>query len=305
MPIPTYDQLFRPLLEHAISEDITRRSATDAMIENFKLTPEEVEQRLPSGGSTYIKNRTGWAMTFLTKGNLIAKIAPKTYRATDAGKKFFADHPQGIKESDLAAIPGWEEAWNTKAKRREAAGLTGVDSHGEATSTPNERIEAAFAELSETLVRELLSQLAKIDPFRFEQVVLDLIVKMGYGGSKAEAAQVTKKTGDEGIDGVINEDRLGLDVIYLQAKRWKGNVGRQEIQSFVGALAGKKANKGVFITTSEFNGNAMEYAAGLHQKVILIDGLRLAELMIEHNIGVAEEHAYRVKKIDSDYFDEA
>jgi len=127
---------------------------------------------------------------------------------------------------------------------------------------------------------------------------------MGYGGSRKEAAAVTQKTGDEGIDGVINEDRLGLDVIYIQAKRWKGNVGRQEIQSFVGALAGKKASKGVFITTSAFHANAIEYAVGLHQKVILIDGRRLAELMIEHGIGVAEEQPYIVKKIDSDYFEE-
>ena len=135
--------------------------------------------------------------------------------------------------------------------------------------------------------------------------MLDLLVAMGYGGSRREAAEVTQKSGDAGIDGVINEDRLGLDVIYVQAKRWKNNVGREEIQNFVGALAGKKASKGVFITTSAFNENAREYAAGLHQKIILIDGRRLAELMIEHGISVAEEHAYSVKKIDSDYFEEA
>ena len=128
---------------------------------------------------------------------------------------------------------------------------------------------------------------------------------MGYGGSVGEAAAVTRKTADEGIDGVINEDRLGLDVIYIQAKRWKGTVGRQEIQNFVGALAGKKASKGVFITTSSFNDNAREYASGLQQKVILIDGRRLAEFMIDHGIGVSEEHAYSVKKIDSDYFEES
>ena len=305
MPIPTYDQLLTPLLALAAREDLTRRTATDAMIREFNLSPAEAEQRLPSGGATYIRNRVGWAMSFLTKGSLIAKIAPRTYRATDAGQKFLSDHPQGIKVADLEAIPGWAEAWNTRAKKREAAGLAGVESHTEATSTPNERIEAAFSELRETLISDLQSQLAKTDPFRFEQVVLDLLVAMGYGGSRKEAAAVTRKTGDEGIDGVINEDRLGLDVIYVQAKRWKGNVGRQEIQSFVGALAGKKASKGVFITTSEFNDNATDYAEGLHQKVILIDGRRLAELMIEHNIGVAEEHAYRVKKIDTDYFEEA
>jgi restriction system protein len=171
--------------------------------------------------------------------------------------------------------------------------------------SPAERIETAFAQLRESLVSELLLKLGTMDPFQFEKVVLHLLVKMGYGGSFKEAAAVTQKTGDEGIDGVINQDRLGLDVIYVQAKRWKASVGRQEIQGFVGALAGKKASKGVFITTSSFNDNATAYAAGLHQKVILIDGSRLAELMIEHDIGVAEEHAYSVKKIDSDYFDEA
>lgn len=172
-------------------------------------------------------------------------------------------------------------------------------------TTPEERIESAFNDLRESLVADLRAKLADVNPFRFEQVVLDLLVAMGYGGSRREAAEVTQKSGDAGIDGVINEDRLGLDVIYVQAKRWKNNVGREEIQNFVGALAGKKASKGVFITTSAFNENAREYAAGLHQKIILIDGRRLAELMIEHGIGVAEEHAYSVKKIDSDYFEEA
>ena len=244
-------------------------------------------------------------MSFLTKGGLIAKVAPKTYRATEAGKEFLSNHPQTILVSDLEAIPGWEEAWNTKAKKREAAGSAATEAPLETTSTPYERIETAFSELRETLVADLQSQVAKVDPFRFEQVVLDLLVAMRYGDSVKEAAAVTRKTGDEGIDGVINEDRLGLDVIYIQAKRWKGNVGRQEIQNFVGALAGKKASKGVFITTSSFNDNAMDYATSLQQKVILIDGRRLAELMIEHNIGVAEEHAYRIKKIDSDYFEES
>jgi restriction system protein len=223
---------------------------------------------------------------------------------TDFGKEFLQKHPQTIAVADFAdleAIPGWEDAWQTKAKSREREGAA-LAAGSEAT--PYERIEAAFSELRESLISDLQSHLARIDPFRFEEVVLDLLVKIGYGGSVKEAAAVTQKTGDEGIDGVINEDRLGLDVIYIQAKRWKNNVGRQEIQNFVGALAGKKASKGVFITTSAFNGNAREYAASLHQKVILIDGRRLAELMIEHDIGVAEEHAYSVKKIDSDYFDE-
>jgi restriction system protein len=305
MAIPTYDELLRPLLDLAARQDITCQSATEAMAQVFHLSPEELAQRLPSGQTTSIRNRTGWAMTYLTKAGLVAKVSPRTYRITDRGREFLAKYPQAISVSDLETIPGFEEAWDTRARRREAAGqITGEPPSG-MTATPNERIEAAFSELREALISDLSSQLAKVDPFRFEQIVLDLLVKMGYGGSKKEAAAVTQKTGDEGIDGVINEDRLGLDVIYIQAKRWKHNVGRPEIQNFVGALAGKKANKGIFITTSGFHGNASDYATGLHQKIILIDGRRLAELMIEHNIGVAEEHAYRLKKLDSDYFEEA
>jgi restriction system protein len=172
-------------------------------------------------------------------------------------------------------------------------------------ASPQERIELAFRELNNSLTTELRSKLASIDPFRFEQVVLDLLVRMGYGGSKKEAAQVTQRTADEGIDGLINEDRLGLEVIYIQAKRWKHKVGRPEIQNFVGAIAGKKAGKGIFITTSDFHDNAREYAASLHQKLVLIDGRRLAELMIEHNIGVATEQPYIIKKVDTDYFEES
>jgi restriction system protein len=304
MPVPTYDELLRPLLELAAHEDITRRSATEAMTKVFRLSPEEAAQRLPSGQTTYIRNRTGWAMSYLTKGGLIAKISPRTYRATDRGREFLARYPQAISINDLRDIPGWEEAWNTRQLRRESRETEGKSANPLESSTPEERIEDAFSELRDTLITDLLAKLANTDPFRFEQVVLDLLVAMGYGGSRKEAAEVTQKTGDEGIDGVINEDRLGLDVIYIQAKRWKANVGRPEIQSFVGALAGKKANKGIFITTSGFHDNASDYATGLHQKVILIDGRRLAELMIEHNIGVSEEHAYSVKKIDSDYFEE-
>lgn len=162
----------------------------------------------------------------------------------------------------------------------------------------------AINQLNDSLRTELLEQLSAIDPFRFEQIVIDLLFGMGYGGSREEAAMVTKKSGDEGIDGIINEDRLGLDVIYVQAKRWKGTVGRPDVQGFVGALAGKQAQKGVFITTSNFTADAIHFARGLSQKVILIDGIRLADLMIEHDIGVSTTRTIALKRIDTDYFDE-
>jgi restriction system protein len=233
------------------------------------------------------------------------------YQITDEGKTLAAQRPAMIDRKFLMQFEPFRKFMSDKKQRSAQAGQTHTDSMNQTEdeedeeSTPEERIHSAFTDLRETLVADLLAQLAKVDPFRFEQIVLDLLVAMGYGGSRKEAAEVTQRTGDGGIDGLINEDRLGLDVIYVQAKRWKTNVGRPEIQGFVGALAGRKASKGIFITTSGFVGNAHDYAADLHQKVILIDGRRVAELMIEHGIGVAEEHAYHVKKIDSDYFDES
>jgi restriction system protein len=306
MAIPKYDEMMLPLLrflddgaEHAA------RELADRIAIHFKLTPEECAKMLPKVRATYVRHRVGWAIFSLRRAGLAEHPRRGIVCISDEGRKFLAGNPSQLRAADLKAFPAFV-AFISRMKSDSDKGDVKADTAELVQQeTPEERIESAFNELNATLVTEILSRLAKIDPFRFEQVVLDLLVKMGYGGSFKEAAAVTQKTGDEGIDGVINQDRLGLDVIYVQAKRWKANVGRQEIQGFVGALAGKKASKGVFITTSSFNDNASAYATGLHQKVILIDGPRLAELMIEHGIGVDEEQAYRVKKIDSDYFDEA
>jgi restriction system protein len=313
MAIPKYDEIMLPLLKVlSDGQAHTKRELTEKMADHFQLSPEEREQMLPSTRATYIKHRTGWAAFGLRKAGLATNPVEGTLVITDEGRKFLATNPSGrlTRPVLMQFEPYRQFVAELKERGTAAAKKIGTlppippESSSDDETTPEERIESAFAELRETLITELRAKLANVDPFRFEQVVLDLLVKMGYGGSRKEAAAVTQKVGDEGIDGVINEDRLGLDVIYIQAKRWKANVGRPEIQSFVGALAGKKANKGIFITTSSFHDNASEYAAGLHNKVILIDGRRLVELMIEHGIGVAEEHAYSVKKIDSDYFDE-
>lgn len=267
---------------------------------------------LPSTQSTYLRNRLGWAGFHLRRAGLADLPREATLRITPEGSALLKNPPTKIDRQFLMQFEPFRQFMAEQKQRGVAAARTKAfnavqpaSAEEEDEETPEERIENAFTELRETLLADLQAKLATVNPFRFEQIVLDLLVAMGYGGSRKEAAEVTRKTGDEGIDGVINEDRLGLDVIYIQAKRWKGNVGRDEIQSFVGALAGKKASKGVFITTSNFNSNATNYASGLQQKVVLIDGRRLAELMIEHDIGVAEEHAYSVKKIDSDYFEEA
>jgi restriction system protein len=207
---------------------------------------------------------------------------------------------------DLKQIDGWKEAWDAASKQKKIKPpiIGPLPIIQPPNITPEELIEGAVENLRESLRDELLDQLSRVNPYRFEQVVIDLLFAMGYGGSRSEAAKVTKKSGDEGIDGIINEDRLGLDVIYVQAKRWKNNVGRPDIQSFVGALAGKQAQKGVFITTSSFGPGAVEYAAAVSQKVILIDGSRLADLMIEHGIGVATIRTVAIQRIDSDYFED-
>lgn len=299
MPIPTYDTLMRPILVRATKEPITRRSMNEAMVDEYKLTDEERAELLPSGSSTFIANRVGWAMTFLTKAGLIKKVEKFTYRATEAAEPFLKKYPSGFSDKDLKSIQGYEAAWEKKAATDPKAVST-----TSSTATPEDLIGNAINQLSDSLRTDLLEQLWAVDPFRFEQIVIDLLFGMGYGGSREEAAKVTKKSGDEGIDGIINEDRLGLDVIYVQAKRWKSTVGRPEVQGFVGALAGKQAQKGVFITTSNFTADAIQFARGLSQKVILVDGIRLADLMIEHDIGVSTTRTIALKRIDTDYFEE-
>jgi restriction system protein len=228
------------------------------------------------------------------------------YVITDLGKKVAAEKPAFIDREYLMKFPSFAQFAEAKGKSKTSNAEDETVGGGESASkTPEEVIENAYRTLQSSLKSELLGIVKKMDAFRFEQLVLDLLVAMGYGGSREEAARVTKASGDEGVDGVINEDRLGLDVIYVQAKKWTDTtVGRPDIQSFVGALAGKQAQKGIFITTSDFAETARSYAKSISQKVILIDGNRLADLMIEHNIGVASAHAYELKRIDSDYFEE-
>ena len=302
MAIPKYDEMMLPLLRFlADGAEHSQRELAEQIADHFKLSPQERAERLPKVKATYLRHRLGWAGFSLRRAGLAESPRTGTLQITDEGRKFLASNPSQLRAADLKRFPAYA-AFVERMKSEAEIPETKIES---AHETPEERIEAAFSDLNQTLVGELLTRLSTVDPFRFERIVLDLLVAMGYGGSFKEAAAVTQKTGDEGIDGVINEDRLGMDVIYVQAKRWKSSIGRPEIQNFVGALAGKKAGKGIFITTSEFHDNARDYAAGIHQKIILIDGRRLAELMIEHDIGVAEEHAYSVKKIDSDYFEES
>ena len=305
MATPTWDQLIRPVLELGAKQSFTRHQARDYVIKVVPMSKEDAEGRLKSG-SLRIGNRTGWAMSHLGKAKLIEKIAKATYQTTEAGKKFLKEHEgQEISYHDLKKVDGFLEAWKSASEANKGKIKPGGGSGGGTTDlTPEDLIDQAVEEVESSLRAELLEQLTHVDPYRFERVVLDLLFKMGYGGSREEAAQVTQKSNDEGIDGVINQDRLGLDVIYVQAKRWQATVGRREIQNFVGALAGKQASKGVFITTSDFANTATEYANAVMQKVILIDGAKLADLMIEHDIGVSTNRTISIKRIDTDYFEE-
>lgn len=305
MPIPNLDDIRRPALELlAESGQPTRiRDLFVQLAPHFELTDEELKQRLPSGTQLTWNNRVNWACYDLYRAGALEREQKGTYCINDIGRKILAKGEPRLTRSYLSRVS--EEFASFVARSGTSITTTG-DQTGETEksgATPEEAIDAAVESLAATINADLLDQLHKVEPFRFEKIVLDLLVAMGYGGSRDEAARRTQASNDEGIDGVINEDRLGLDVIYVQAKRWQGAVGRREIQAFVGALAGKHATKGIFITTSEFNRNATEFAAQINQRVILIDGRRLAELMIEHNIGVSTVRTIALKRLDSDYFE--
>jgi len=302
---PTWDAFLRPLLELSEKELISRKISVNKIADLYDFSNEIRAQKLKNGGSR-IKNRAGWAMSSLLKAQFIEKHheIKFNYQITDKGREYLQSHDGPITDSDLKKVDGYVEAWEAASQKKQSSKIDVTDNGHMESSTPEDLIESATRELDEQLRASLLEQLMGSDPYFFEQIVIDVLVAMGYGGSREEAAQVTKKSNDGGIDGIINEDRLGLDVIYVQAKRWQHNIGRKEIQSFVGALAGFQAQKGIFITTSDFIENAVDYARSVSQKVILVDGPRLADLMIEHNVGVSTFQTIKIKRLDSDYFED-
>jgi restriction system protein len=309
MPVPEFNEIKAPAMQFFADAKPHRLAEVfEVLAKHFNLTQDEQNELLPSGKQRRWNNRANWACYDLFRAGLLDRPKKGLYVITELGKKVAAEKPDFIGREYLMKFPSFAQFAEAKGKNSNEASVDEDETNGgEAVTskTPEEIIEAAYRTLQTSLKSELLAIVKKMDAFRFEQLVLDLLVAMGYGGSREEAARVTKASGDEGVDGVINEDRLGLDVIYVQAKKWTDTtVGRPDIQSFVGALAGKQAQKGIFITTSDFADTAKAYAKSISQKVILIDGNRLADLMIEHNIGVAPAHAFELKRIDSDYFEE-
>jgi len=292
-----------PFLNHlSDGAEHSLRDIEERLAEHFRLDPAQRAELLPSGQQRVFKNRIGWARTYLKKAALLEAPRRGVFKITPRGAQVLAGKPLRVDAKFLEQFPEFIEF---RESSRAENGVTIPAETPSPRNTPEEAIELAHQSLRAQLASELLARILGCSPSFFEQLVVELLVKMGYGGSRRDAGERIGQTGDGGIDGIIKEDRLGLDTIFIQAKRWQGSVGRPEIQKFVGALQGQRAKKGVFITTSSYTTEAVEYATRIDTKVVLIDGKQLAGLMIDFDVGVAAAASYVVKRIDSDYFDEA
>jgi len=299
MAIPDYQSLMLPLLrlleddqEHSIHE------AVDKLGEQFSLSEEERNALIPSGQSTVFHSRVGWARTYLKKAGLLESPRRGYVRITDRGKKVLKQNPQKIDVKFLSQFEEFVKFYST----RDQSDLPDLATVRTADETPEELLVRGYNSLKKNVISELMEQVKNASPKFFERLVVELLVKMGYGGSYREAAAVVGRSGDGGIDGVIKEDRLGLDVIYIQAKRWTTSVGIREVREFAGAIQDKRARKGIIITTSNFTKEAIEFATRADCKIVLIDGQQLAELMFEYGVGVSTDAIYEIKKIDHDFF---
>jgi restriction system protein len=308
MAIPDFQSIMLPLLKYiSDGKEHNSKEVTQALANEYNLTKEERNELLPSGKSKTFTNRVAWAKAHLLSAGLIKSIKRGYYRISESGMEVLSKKPDQINMKYLDQFrdyKNWRKGDNNKKddKKSEDKSET-IESFQE--KTPDEIIKEAHIELRQKLIQEVLTELKNCSPRYFERVVLDLLVKMGYGGSFDDAASMTSVTGDEGIDGEIKEDKLGLDTIYIQAKKWENMVGRPEIQKFLGALMGKNASKGVFITTSDYSKNAREFIKQIGgKKIVLIDGTQLAEYMIDHDLGVSISETIYIKTLDTDYFNE-
>ena len=304
MSIPDYQSIMLPVLRFmADGGDHTRPEATEFLATKFALTLEERNELLPSGKGPRFRSRVGWAITYLKKAGLLESSRRGVFRITAHGKEIINENPERIDRSYLRRFPEFVEFLNiSRASKEEMPETETPDSLAE--ETPRESLETACQTLRASLAQDILDHVLSCSPAFFERLVVELLVNMGYGGSRRDAGKSVGRSGDGGIDGSIKEDRLGLDAIYIQAKRWQNPIGRPEIQKFVGALQGQRAKKGVFITTSSFTPDAIDYASRVDTKVVLVDGKQIADLMIDFDVGVSVEASYVVKRIDSDYFEE-
>ena len=298
--IPSYQECMLPLLQLLKERGtLSLSDCTSILSDEFKLTTNERNELLPSKKQTVIKNRIGWSKFYLDKAGLLKVVSRGNYAITDNGLQFLQNHPKEITTDDLMDIPAFKD-FITNNKEAEKSLKTKSQFSQISNNTPEENIDENYNYIIHNLVDDVLELVLQKNSDFFERLVMDLLVRMGYGEGK-----VTRRSRDGGIDGIIDEDKLGLEKIYIQAKRWQegNNVGRSDVESFVGAIDRQRGNKGVFITTSDFTKEAYDHTS-THVNLVKINGRRLAELMIQNNIGVSVKNVYEIKKIDSDYFDE-
>jgi restriction system protein len=297
--VPDFQSLMLPLMQLTNDGQVhTTWEVIDRLSRQFELTTEDLEELLPSGKQRRFVNRVNWATTHLRKAGLLESAGYGKFRLTERGRAVLVTPPPKVDMKFLAQFPGYLEFTGGSAQPgQKAAPIQSV-----ADQTPEERIEATHRELESALEEELLERVLAVSPTYFEQLVVDLLVKMGYGGS-GEAAERIGKSGDGGIDGTIYQDPLGLDIVYIQAKRWTGSVSRPTVQGFAGSLEGFKATKGVLITTSMFTAEARGYVDQIAKRIVLVDGRSLAKLMIKHQLGVTPTAIYTLQKVDASYFE--
>jgi restriction system protein len=303
MAIPDYQSIMLPLLKLVSdNQEWKFRNVVEELAKGYHLTPEERKELLPSGQQPIFDNRVGWARTYMKKAGLLDSPGRGLVKISSRGQEILKRNPTRIDVKYLKEFPEFLEFQSLK---REEDQQTEKDERQE-DETPEELLDYSYQKIRKALALELLNKVMNLPPAFFEKLVVELLVKMGYGGSIKDAGKAIGRSGDEGIDGTIKEDKLGLDIIYIQAKRWQQTnvVGRPELHKFVGALAGQGAKKGIFITTSKFTKEASEYVPKNETKIVLIDGEQLAQLMIDYDLGVSLVNRYEIKRIDNDYFGE-
>jgi restriction system protein len=305
--IPDFQTIMLPLLKQLKDgKDYQAAELTELIAKKFNVTEDEKKKLVPCGKNYVFRNRVEWARAHLKKAGLVDNFKRGYYRITERGLNVLKQNPELINISYLNQFPEFIAFRSKKEDNQNDMEIETIETELLSTQTPEELLEEAYQSIRKELAQDILERILKLSPFFFERLVVELLVKMGYGGSMQDAGRAIGKSGDEGIDGVIKEDKLGLDIIYIQAKRWQpGNiVGRPEIHKFIGALVGQGAKKGIFITTSSFTKDAINFVPRNETKVVLIDGIRLSQLMIDYSLGVTLQHSYEIKKIDSDYFEE-
>ncbi len=296
--IPDFQSTMLPILNSLKDNSIREvKELQEMMLSYFQISDDERKITIPSGTQSLFYNRVAWALAHLKRAELLSSPERGKYQITSNGLKVIQNPPEKITAKYLKSFPSY-----VHAKTQQNESIIIDDDEEEINKTPDELIDLGISQINNELSNLLITQIKNCSAYYFERIVVDLLIKMGYGGSDIDNGEVTSKSGDEGIDGIIKEDKLGLDKIYIQAKKWENTIGRPEIQKFVGALHGKRAKKGIFITTSNFTKEAIEYAIILDVSVVLIDGKQLTKLMIENDLGVTVKDTIKIRRLDTDYF---